>query len=193
ARGAIRRTPSAELAYKLARSAELTYAYVDRDKHFAWEATVEAIAGLCPSSALAILSRWRDRDFGSAERLLPDVVEHLLATDAIDPKTALTLIGCRARWDEVKLLRAALDACASKTEREAVVTFAYRYLRLDHHGTKIMSRLRELLSSHGFAARAADFGEIIRVNERIDHIREEIGHKNGGVSIDPLAEHKSSA
>jgi hypothetical protein len=60
--------PRSESAYRLSRIAELTYEYVVRDKHFDWTGTVEALTDLCPSSAFAILSRWRDR--GSATRLV---------------------------------------------------------------------------------------------------------------------------
>ena len=63
--------PAPESAYRLSRCAELTYEYVVRDKYFDWEATVRAITGLCPASSLTILSRWRDREFGWPERLIP--------------------------------------------------------------------------------------------------------------------------
>jgi hypothetical protein len=56
-RAATPNRPDAEVAYKLARCAEVTYEYVARDKHFDWEATVKAITALCPSSGIAILSR----------------------------------------------------------------------------------------------------------------------------------------
>lgn len=55
---------SPEISYKLARCAEVTREYAYRDKHFAWSDTVEILAELCPSSAMAIISRWRDRTFG---------------------------------------------------------------------------------------------------------------------------------
>ena len=70
--------PSPEMAYHFARCAELTYDYVDRDKHFDWHATIEALCGLCASSSLAILSRWRDRGFGWSERILPIAVNRLV-------------------------------------------------------------------------------------------------------------------
>jgi hypothetical protein len=57
--------------------AELIYEYVARDKHYKWERTIDALAGLCGSSVLAILSRWRDRRFGDACRLLPHVIYRL--------------------------------------------------------------------------------------------------------------------
>jgi hypothetical protein len=41
---ASRDRPNPVIAYRLGRCAELTYDYVARDKHFDWEATVEAIS-----------------------------------------------------------------------------------------------------------------------------------------------------
>ena len=91
--------PAPKVAYQFARCAELTYDYVVRDKHFAWESTVVALCGLCPSSAVTILSRWRDRGFGWHERLLPVAIGNLIERGIVDPRDALPLIGFRAQWD----------------------------------------------------------------------------------------------
>ena len=99
-------------AYKLARCAELAYHYVYRDKHFAWKGTAEAIAGLCPSSCFAILSRWRDRDFGESKRLIVAATGFLLDRRRIDPKAAAALRGLscslgirRSRGEDVCVMR----------------------------------------------------------------------------------------
>jgi len=152
-----------EIAYKLSRCAELTYDYVARDKYFEWEATVRAIAGLCPSSTFAILSRWRDRDFGSAERLLPTAVEFLLERGKIDPKTALALVGFRAHWDEVSLLHSALDACLTKDEKENVSAFLYRYMVLQERDAQTWRDLKDLAMAHGLVL--PDIDELISYNE----------------------------
>ena len=81
------KSPTPRRAYLLSRCAELSYAYVARDKHFDWEATVKAIAGLCPSSCLTILSRWRDRRFGRCGRLLPAAVEYLTENGVLDGRS----------------------------------------------------------------------------------------------------------
>ena len=62
-------------AYEFARCAELAYEYTY--DHFDWEGTVSAIAGLCPSSCFAILSRWRDRSFGQSEKLITKAISVL--------------------------------------------------------------------------------------------------------------------
>jgi hypothetical protein len=99
--------PAPEVAYHLARCAELTHEYV-RDKHFDWNGTVRAIASICPPSSLAILSRWRDRGFGHIERLLPWVTEYLVECGYLSASSVLPLIAFRYRWTPVSLLETTL-------------------------------------------------------------------------------------
>jgi hypothetical protein len=121
--------PAPIAAYNLARCGELTYDYVARDKHFAWNATVKALAALCPASVLAILSRWRDRGFGSAQRLLPVATEFLAESGSLDARDALPLIGLRAEWDDAAFLQRVLEKCASRNEKQYAAELCYHYLK----------------------------------------------------------------
>lgn len=121
--------PSAETAYHFARCAELTYDYVDRDKHFDWTGTITALCGLCPSSALVILSRWRDRRFGSSERILPIAIERLIEQGSLDPKDALVLTGFRADWQYDEVLDRVLNANATAASKKAAADHLVRYMR----------------------------------------------------------------
>ena len=171
-RAAAPERPAAEAAYKLARCAEVTYEYVARDKHFDWEATVKAITALCPSSGLAILSRWRDRDFGWAERLLPAAIEFLLEQSRIDPKTTIALLAFRAQWEFVQLVREALKVCTSGSERESTFAFAYRYIRLEEHGPSTWRKLKDVVAAQGLAI--SDIDELIASSE----LTERSSHSN---------------
>jgi len=182
-RAASRDRPNPVIAYRLARCAELTYDYVLRDKYFDWEATVEAISGLCGKSSLAILSRWRDRDFGQAERILPIAVNFLVARGDLDPKIALALIGFRAQWNEPLLLKTVLATCANKAEKEAAMEFVYRYMTLDQQSVGRWRELKSVLAEHGLVPPELD--ERIALSER-----EEQFSKSGENSycINPAAE-----
>jgi hypothetical protein len=140
--------PASEVAYKLSRCAELTYDYVARDKHFNWDGTVRALGGLCPTSSLAILSRWRDRRFGSEERILPELIESLVEQGSVAALDALPLFGIRASWDEPKLLKPALALCAS-AERETVVKTVYRFMSLTSCSTERWTELKSVVSAYG--------------------------------------------
>jgi len=167
-----------EIAYRLARCAELTYDYVDRDKHFDWGATVEAISGLCEKSSLAILSRWRDRDFGWAQRILPIAVNFLVSRGNLDPKIALALIGFRAQWNETFLLENALPTCANKVEKEVATEFVYRYMTLSQQNLEKWRKLKSVLNEHGITL-PLDLDERIALSER-----EEQFSKSGEHSYD---------
>lgn len=153
--------PSPETAYHFARCAELTYDYVARDKHFDWHATIEALCGLCPSSTLAILSRWRDRNFGWSERILPIAVSRLMERGNLDARDALPLIGFRAQWTYDRLLDSVLARCATRDEKEVATAYLYRYM-LFSGGS--FSRLKETASRHGMTI--AGLEEVIAFDER---------------------------
>ena len=135
--------PCPKTAYKLARRAELAYHYVYRDKHFLWEDTVEAIAALCPSSCFAILSRWRDRNFGRSKRLIAAAIDFLLDRRLIDPKTTAALVGFRAHWDYGGLVKMMFAACPSHSGRQAMLNFVLRYIRLDDPSSSTWKTLKQ--------------------------------------------------
>ncbi|OCR24195.1 hypothetical protein AFK24_15725 [Pseudomonas syringae] len=122
-----------ETAYRLSRVAELTYEFVARDKYFDWNRTVEALADLCPSSALAILSRWRDRRFGDEARLLPVAINHLVSRGHLPTITPVALAGIDAHWSRLKDLQTTLDDPKSPFDVRTVTQIAYRYLRTQSH------------------------------------------------------------
>ncbi|MCX5720553.1 MAG: hypothetical protein NT179_00795 [Nitrospirae bacterium] len=168
-RAASRNTSKPILAYRLARCAELTYDYVDRDKHFDWEATVEAISCLCGKSSLAILSRWRDRGFGWAGRILPIAVNFLLSRGDLDPNIALALITFRVDWNEPLLLKNVLATCANKTEKETATGLAYRYMTLDQQSVGTWRELKKVLTGHGITL--PDLDARIALSEREEQSR----------------------
>jgi hypothetical protein len=140
--------PVPEVAYQFSRCAELTYDYVDRDKHFNWTDTVGALCGLCPSSVVTILSRWRDRGFGWAERLLPVVATNLIERDVIDPRDALPLIGFRAQWRYHELLGATLTKCGNSDEKALVSRVLYHYAQFIVFDSSNLEKIREVASKH---------------------------------------------
>ena len=140
-----------ETAYEFGRCAELTWDYVARDKHFDWQTTVEALSSLCPYSCVAIVSRWRDRGFGWAGRILPVAVRGAVEGGSMDPRDALALVGFEAQWDYVRLLGAVLAACTNRAEQERVTSFLLRYVNLERQRSSFWRGLQRAIAEHGLS------------------------------------------
>ncbi|CAN0623066.1 NACHT domain-containing protein [Burkholderia multivorans] len=136
--------PRPRSAYRLSRVAELTYEYVERDKHFDWHGTVDALLRLCAPSTLCILSRWRDRDFGSAERLLRMTVYGLVRAGRLPAIAPVALSGLNADWNGLDDLKRAVDAETDPDRRRLALQVGYRYMRVDPHEETTWVGLAEL-------------------------------------------------
>ena len=137
-----------EVAYRFARSAELTWHHVADDKYFDWDTTVAALASLCPRSSLAILSRWRDRRFGWTGKVLPTATHALIERGAVDPLDALPLVGFEGRWNHSTSLEAVLTRCGTRAERNVASTLLYRYMKFSCRGTSTGKDFRDVLMRH---------------------------------------------
>lgn len=144
-----RDNPRPQTAYRLSRVAELTYEYVARDKHFDWEGTVDALNDLCPSSALAILSRWRDRRFGDPGRLLPLVIYRLVEQERLPAKTAIAFAGLEAKWDRLADLRRVIASQTDPALRSMAAQIGYRYMRVQPWSSETGAELSELSKAYG--------------------------------------------
>ena len=149
-RAARKRGYQPELAYQFARCAEVSWDYVVRDKHFAWHHTIEAITGLCPSSAIAIFSRWKDRRFGSYRPVLSTAMEKMLEDESISPLDALPCIGFQDRWDENKLLKNAIPLLKNKEDKDVVVNNVFRYMSLEKHSASKWKKFEQNLAEEGY-------------------------------------------
>lgn len=143
----------AQLAYRFSRAAELTYSYVDRDKHFDWEHTVEGLVSLSGRTAPAVLSRWRDRRFGDPERLLPHLVKALCMRGDLDARDAAALVCFDGYWDWPALVAAALDVAAEPTAKQKVIAHFVRYMQFAS-STRHFKEVAQLLETRGLDAQA---------------------------------------
>ena len=166
-----------QIAYKLARCAELAYQYVHRDKHFDWEGTVSAIAGLCPSSCFAILSRWRDRDFGRSERLITKAISVLHDHGNIDSKIMSAHVGFRAQWQYSYLLKKIFTACNSHSDRERILNYFLHYMRLEGQSSSIWKQMKQMAEDYDLAV--PDIDRLIEYANR-----QEVSFRNTDSSYD---------
>lgn len=88
-------------AYRMARVTELIHVYDDH--HFPWHNAAASLAELCPSSAIAIISRWKDRGQCPLAETLPEAIKRLAEKNQIASGIviALNVLGQHWRLDEV--------------------------------------------------------------------------------------------
>ena len=163
-RAAQKERPLPKVAYRFARCAELTYEYVVRDKHFDWSSTVTVLSLLCPRSAIAILSRWRDRDFGYSKRILPLAIHTLIDHDEIDPRDAVALIGFVADWNYSKLLDTVLRRCKDRHSKEDACAALFPYIKWEKQSSSVWKHLSQVVKRHGLSV--PDLDAYIEYTER---------------------------
>ena len=162
---AVPEEPNDQLAYRMSRAAELTYDFVDRDKHFDWERTVGAVLSLCRNSGVAILSRWKDRRFGRWRRLLPVAAEHLLRSGHLDPWTGLALLGFQADWDHANHLSLSLERIPEPPAKAQAATFYLQKLRLEPQSLDLWKSIKIVAVAQGIKLSDVD-SEIDRWTQR---------------------------
>lgn len=150
-------------AYRLARIAELSYEHMARDKYMDWDRLVEGLVGLCPSSSLAILSRWRDREFGFAGELFPVAVYSLIEHGLLPKKAAVALSGTVRGWNRVNDIKAAIDAEPDNNRKRSILRIAYRFLRIQSHKASTWRELKNLADS--LAMSLPDLGRMLQASE----------------------------
>ncbi|MES3041647.1 MAG: AVAST type 3 anti-phage nuclease/ATPase Avs3a [Pseudomonadota bacterium] len=150
-------------AYRLARIAELSYEHMARDKYMDWNRLVKGLVGLCPSSSLAILSRWRDREFGFAGELFPVAIYSLIDYGLLPKKAAIALSGTVTGWKRVNDIKAAIDAESDNNQKRSILRIAYRLLRIQSYETSTWRELKALANS--MAISLPDLERLLQVSE----------------------------
>jgi hypothetical protein len=134
-------------AYRLARIAELSYEHMARDKYMDWHRLVQGLVGLCPSSSLAVLSRWRDREFGFAGELFPIAIYRLIDHRLLPRMAAVALSGTVSGWKRLNDVKAAIDAEADINRKRLMLRTAYRFLRIQTYEASTWRELKVLADS----------------------------------------------
>lgn len=155
--------PKPRTAYRLARIAELSYEHMARDKYMDWHRLVQGLVGLCPSSSLAILSRWRDREFGFAGELFPTAVYSLIDHKLLPSKAAVAMSGTVRGWKRISDARAAINAESDINQKRLILEIAYRFVRIQTCEASAWRELKELADSLAMAL--PDLDRLLRASE----------------------------
>lgn len=169
-------TPQPELAYRVSRGAEVAYDYVARDKYFDWIGTVEAIASLCPASSLATISRWRDRDFGRQDRILPIALSKLVDMEEISHRGQLATLGFYLSTRAPELLKAAISSCEDQKLQRRMFDEAVRYSLISGVSSSQLSELEEIGHSHCWPVK------LLGTHRTVSNLREAKSEQRTGYS-----------
>jgi len=140
-----------EFAYRFIRCAELIGTYVSREKY--WDRSNAALVDskLSPSTAIAGISRWRDRVVGSYQYQLIAVVRDLVKRNLISPSNAWSLthlFGNRLNGD-LAIICIAKEPV--KAQKQAILNEAVRILEVEGAHQKYVDDLQEIASRFGLS------------------------------------------
>ena len=139
---------SPEMAYRFIRCAELVGDNVAREKYFDRNGAVRICARLSPVSALAALSRWRDRDVGWFEEQLPALADEIVSSNFVSPSAGWSLAAFfeGERLDDFASL--CIERESSPVRRQYLLNSAIRDLRLNEASEKSWQKLKQIAQQH---------------------------------------------
>lgn len=120
--GAETRDP--QLAYRLSQCAEFTSDYIE--KHFPWGGTIDAMAGLSPASAIAVVSRWRDRDVHWYRDQAVQLWRALRGRGLLEASLGPALMGYRFDWRMDEIMADALSPAAKPRDPQTLMDIGVR-------------------------------------------------------------------
>ena len=140
-------TGNAQIAYLLARVAEVVGREFYDSGKFPWGRVASVLVRLDPPSSLAIAARWRDRNTVGFDDVLPPALSELVKQKLLAPRTAAALrviAGDLQRSDIEKFAKVVMEACRDDSERGAVFGLLVDELTFDDgnaHDVKAIAQL----------------------------------------------------
>ncbi|MEG4202802.1 hypothetical protein QUA20_02570 [Microcoleus sp. Pol7_A1] len=151
---------SPEIAYRFIRCAELVGDSVAREKHWSRNEAIQVCAKLCPSSAFATLSRWRDRDVGWFEGQLLAVAREAVRSKIIEPLVGWSLSAFSWDYDGYdEFVALCIETESDKTRRQYILDTAVRDLRLNEASESIWHNLKRV--SDRFSLKNKDLQQVL--------------------------------
>lgn len=147
---------SPKMAYRFIRCAELIGDNVAREKHFDRNGAICICAKLSPVSALAALSRWRDRDVGWFDKQLPALAEEIVNSNFVSPATGWSLSAFFKGYGLDDFASLCIEREPSATRRQYILNTAIRDLRLNEATAKNWQKLKQITQKHFIVNRELD-------------------------------------
>ncbi|WP_316979813.1 P-loop NTPase family protein [Shumkonia mesophila] len=141
-------------AYRVSRVAEAVE--VVADHKFPWERIAGALARLCPPSALAVVSRWRDRGRGLLDETLPCVTLDLVRRGLMAPGPAAALETLGVHWKGGESLEALFSHTASLSLKDVIFSTRCRDVLVESGGRHDLEEIVAVGRRNGLDTRGLD-------------------------------------
>jgi len=139
---------SPEMAYRFIRCAELVGDNVAREKYFDRNGAIRICTRLSPVSALAALSRWRDRDVGWLGRQLPALANEIVYSKYISPLVGWSLSAFFEGDGLDDFASLCIENEPSTVGRQYILDAAIRNLRLSEATEKSWQKLNQVAQQY---------------------------------------------
>lgn len=151
-----------ELAYRFIRCAELIGDNVAREKYWDREEAVRTCVRLSPVTALAALSRWRDREVGNFNRQLIALAEEILSNGYLAPTVAWSLSAFMTEYDIADFSVLCIDKELLDEQRKFLFESVIKELRINGVEGKVWERLNGMATKYSLQCKQLD--EVITFN-----------------------------
>ncbi|MBC7751256.1 MAG: hypothetical protein H7Z73_05995, partial [Candidatus Saccharibacteria bacterium] len=133
---------SDEFAYRFIRCAELVGNFVSREKHWDRSNAARVDAKMSPATALAAISRWRDRIVGRYQYQVLAIIKHLVQNNLISPLCAWSLTHFFSERLYGDLALVCIEREPTKAGKQAILNDAVKILEVEGAHQKYVDDLR---------------------------------------------------
>jgi hypothetical protein len=178
-----------ELAYRFIRCAELIGDNVAREKYWDRDEAIRTCVRLSPVTALAALSRWRDREIGYFNRQLFAFAEEIVNRGYVEPTVAWSLSALMTEYELADLSLLCLDKELTDNRRKFIFDSAITELRLNGVEGKIWEKLNETATKYSLQSDQLD--EVIAFIRDHGTREEDTNHQNYTASFQVESDEKT--
>lgn len=133
-----------ELSYRFIRCGELVGESVAREKYFDRIRAMKICTSLSPGTGLASLSRWRDRDIGWFEDLLPVAIKETVKMGYTSPLVAWAFVMFVEEYSIPDFINGCLKSETDSLIREKIINQGIHLLRLFNTSPSVWTKLKSL-------------------------------------------------
>lgn len=142
---------SPEMAYRFIRCAELVGENVAREKHWDRSGAIRICARLSPVSALAAISRWRDRDVGWFYWQLSALADEIVTDNFVSPEVGWSLSAFFEDFDLDDFASLCIAKAPSTEHRQHILDMAVQDIRLNEATEESLRKLKKVAEPYSIS------------------------------------------